>query len=217
MAVSTKGTKISISNGAIAPTELSPTAITVSPSAGADTKIVVANALTPGAVVVFPSTTGFPALDNKSFVVKAASATDFDVSADTFGQAGPMATGMKVSAYLASSFINLCLSNFDIAAGSTNQIDTSTYCSPGSVNGQTTPGTITLTGWVDDTDVGFAELIKAGEDNKPRVLNIQLPGTLGHLIGVIGFSEMSFTVPLDGAVGFTITGSQNVSVKYSKS
>jgi hypothetical protein len=195
--------------------QLTPTAITPSANAGEATKITAANTLTPGAIIVFPSSTGFPALNNKALVVTAATAADFDVAVDTFGQAGPMTAGMKVTAYPANAFINLCLSSFDIAAGSSSDIDVSTYCATGSILGKTTPGSITLNGYVDNTDVGFKELILAGEDNAPRVLNIQLPGTLGHLVGVISFGEMSFSVPLEGAVGFSITASQNVSIKYA--
>jgi hypothetical protein len=215
-AVSTKGTTISISNGSIAKTVLNVTGITASTSAGAATTITAANTLTAGAVVVFPSTTGYPALNNKTFVVASATGTSFTVNADTFNQAGPMTANLTVDAYPSSSLINLCLSSFDISAGSSNDIDVSTYCATGTILGKTTPGSITLNGYVDDTDVGFAELIKAGEDNNPRVIDIKLPGTLGHLVGLVSFSEMSFAVPLEGAVGFSITASQNKSIKYVK-
>lgn len=213
-ATSTKGVKISISNGAIAATKLSPTAVTASTTDGAETTIVVANTLTAGAVVVFPSTTGYDGLNSKAFAVKTATATEFTIMANTFGQSGPMASGLEVEAYPTSSLVNLCLASFDISQGTTNDIDTSTFCASGSILGTTTPGTITLTGYVDKTDVGFKELIKAGVDNKPRVISIELPGQLGYLIGVVAFSEMSFQVPLSGAVGFTITASQNTSIKY---
>jgi hypothetical protein len=213
-AISTKGTTISLSVGATTPDDLAPTAIVPSTTAGGDTVITVANTAAVGDVVVMPPTTGYKGLDNKVFPIKAATATDITIAADTHGQAGPMAVGMKVQHYAKAAMLNLCLSSFDIAAGSTNEIDVSTYCSAGSILGKTTPGSITLNGFVDNADTGFMELVKAGDDGVARVLDIDLPGTLGHLVGVVAFSEMSFSVPLEGAVGFSITASQNKAVKY---
>jgi hypothetical protein len=214
-AFSTKGVTIALSPGSATPIELSPTGITASAAAGGNTIITVANTLAVGDVVVFPPTTGFKALNSKSFPVRNPTATQFEVSADTFGSTEVMATGLAVKVYKKADLINLCLGEFTIAAASVSDISVGTYCEPGAViPGTSQAGSITLTGFVDPNDVGYMELVKAGEDGIASAIDITLPGTLGHLIGVISLSEMSFSVPLSGAVGFSITGSQTSPLKY---
>jgi hypothetical protein len=214
-AISTKGTRIGLSNGAVVPVAVAITAIAAAVAAGGPASITAANTLKAGDVVQFNSSTGFAALNNRALVVSEATAAEFKVvGAETFGSLESMANGAKFTPYPAADLINLCLSSFDIAPGTSNEIDTSTYCGSGSILGKSTPGTITLNGYVDKADLGFAELLKAEEDGKPRVLNITLPGDLGWLVGVVTIGAISYTVPLEGAVGFSVQASQNSAIKY---
>ena len=125
-----------------------------------------------------------------------------------------MSNNITAQLYQAINNINLCLSGFDIAAATTNEVDTSTYCAESSVLGKTTPGTITLTGYGDKEDVGLKELLRAESDGIPRLLTITLPGNLGWLIGVISIGSISWQVPLEGAVGYSANASQNSAIKF---
>lgn len=215
-AISTKGTSIGISNGAVVPVAAPITAIAAAVSAGGAATITATHSLKVGDVVQFNSSTGFAALNNRALVVsEVTGTTEFKVvGVETFGSVETVAAGAKFTPYPAANMINLCLSSFDIAPGTSNEIDTSTYCASGSILGKATPGTITLNGYVDKADIGFAELLKAEDDGKPRVLNIVLPGDLGWLVGVVTIGAMSYTVPLEGAVGFSVQASQNSAIKY---
>jgi hypothetical protein len=216
-AVSTKGTVISISDGSVPPVDLVVTAVTVATTPGGNTIIVAANTAQPGDVVVFGSSTGFTALNNRAFPISPTgiTAAQFEIiGADTYGTTDTISTGITAQLWPSSADINLCLSGFDIAASTTNQVDTSTYCADSSVLGKTTPGTITLTGYGDKEDVGLKEVLKAETDQKPRLLKIVLPGDLGWLLGVITIGPLSWTVPLEGAVGWSSQASQNSALKF---
>lgn len=216
-AVSTKGTKIEISSGDTTPTALTVTAVAPATTVDGLTLITAANTAVAGDVVVFGSSTGFKALDNRAYPISAdgLSATQFNIiGADTFGSTETMSNNITAKLYSSADMVNLCLSAFDIAAATTNEVDTSTYCADSSVLGKTTPGTITLTGYGDKDDVGMKELLRAESDGIPRLLKITLPGDLGWLIGVIGIGSLTWQVPLEGAVGYTANASQNSAIKF---
>jgi hypothetical protein len=216
-AVSTKGTVISISDGDIAPTNLTVTAVVPATTPDGPTLITAANTAAAGDVVVFGSSTGFKALNNRAYPVIATglSATQFNiVGADTYGSTETMSNSITAQLYKKVNNVNLCLSGFDIAAATTNEVDTSTYCADSSVLGKSTPGSITLTGYGDKQDVGMKELLRAESDGIPRLLTITLPGNLGWLIGVISIGTLTWTVPLEGAVGYSANASQNSVIKF---
>ena len=216
-AVSTKGTVISISSGDAVPVDLTVTAVTPATAPDGLTLITAANSAVAGDVVVFGSSTGFKALNNRAFPISATglSATQFNIiGADTYGSTETISNNITAQLYKAVNDINLCLSGFDIAQSTTNEVDTSTYCADSSILGKTTPGTITLTGYGDKEDVGLKELLRAEADGIPRLLKITLPGNLGWLIGVIAIGSISWQVPLEGAVGYTANASQNSAIKF---
>lgn len=216
-AVSTKGTVISISSGESTPTDLTVTAVTPATAPWGLTKITAANTAVAGDVVVFGSSTGFKALNNRAYPISPTglSATEFNiVGADTYGSTETISNNITAQLYAQVNNVNLCLSGFDIAQATTNEVDTSTYCADSSVLGKTTPGTITLTGYGDKEDVGMKELLKAESDGIPRLLTITLPANLGWLMGVIAIGTLTWTVPLEGAVGYSANASQNSIIKF---
>ena len=87
-AVSTKGTVISISSGDAVPVDLTVTAVTPATTPDGLTLITAANTAAAGDVVVFGSSTGFKALNNRAFPISASGlyATKFYfICADTYG------------------------------------------------------------------------------------------------------------------------------------
>lgn len=216
-AVSTKGTIVSISDGTVAPIDLVVTAVTPQTSPTTNTRITALNTAVAGDVVVFGSSTGFTALNNRAFPVASTglSPDSFEIiGADTYQTTDVMSSNITAKLWVATADINLCLSGFDIAAATQADVDTSTYCADSSVLGKVTPGSITLTGYGDKDDVGLKELLKAETDHKPRLLKIILPAELGWLIGVITIGTISWSIPLEGAVGYSTQASQNSSIKF---
>lgn len=216
-AVSTKGTKIGISDGDSLPTDLTVTAIVAATSETGNTKITAMNSAVAGDVVVFGSSTGFDALNNRAFPIASTglTASGFEIiGAFTYGSSETMSNNVSAKLYQAADLINLCLSAFDIAQNTVNEVDTSTYCASSSILGTVTPGQVTLTGYGDRDDPGMVELLKAEQDNKPRLLVITLPADLGWIMGVLTIGSISWTVPLEGAVGYTAQASQNSALKF---
>jgi hypothetical protein len=182
------------------------------------------------AVVTVPDVTGIVAgdiamvtgtgsdLDGKSFIVGTVDggANTFELQgADTTGWGGTLDASPSVEVYSASDGIIICLASIDIGAPSVNQVDVSTFCDPSaSLPGTTTPGTVTLTGYLDKDASGLAELIKAADDGESRVFFIELSNDQGYIMGELAFAGFAFTIPIEGGYGYTVTGTQTTPLKW---
>lgn len=208
--INTTGVAIYLSTGDAAPVDLVPTAI--SKAAPAVVTVASVAGLTVGDVIVM-GTTGFAELDDKFFAVGDINATNNTftlIGSNTLLSTGSLSASPTGTVTTAADQVKLCLSSIEIAADSVNEIDVSTYCEVGTLPGKKTPGTLTLTGFADPEDAGIAELAIADEDGISRFIEVVMPGTgNGYLIGKVTLSGLSYTVPLEGAVGFTISGTQN--------
>lgn len=115
-----------------------------------------------------------------------------------------------VTVIKAADMVRLCLSTMEFGADTVNNIDVGTYCDPSAqIAGLATPGTITLGGYADADDAGLAEIMIAAEDQQPRFFQVVLPGTdNGYIIGEVTLAGFSMSVPLEGAVSWTVSGTQ---------
>jgi hypothetical protein len=183
--------------------DLTPTAITaVAATAGkpAGVKVTVANTAKVGEVVKFGDV-GFGSLNNKSFVITAATATDFDIGNVTLG-AGAMKVGSVISHWLETEMKCICLSEFSISTAAPSVIDTSTYCGSSSIaSAKTEAGTASAAGYVDVTDAGYLTILDAVETGGEHILRVTL-GDNGYLVMPVTLSGLSWTLPLDGAQQF---------------
>lgn len=215
MIINTKGVMVYLSKANGTPVPLVPTAITSAKPAVVTVASVAA--IKPGDIVEVGAV-GFNELNNKLFVVGkvTALANTFElVGSNTTTTTGTLNSAPKMTVHTAADQVRLCLSGMDIAAPSTNEIDVSTFCKEGTLPGKVTPGTVSLSGYADKDDDGLAELIAADADGVSRFFQIVLPGTgNGYLVGQLTLSGLSFNVPLEGAVGFTLTGSQTERIRW---
>lgn len=207
---STKGLNIWMTKKGVTPTSLTPTAISKAKPA----EVTVANTLTDGQLV-YVSGTGFPEIDGKTWVVSGATSTKFSLQgSDTTGSAGTLGTTPKVDAYATSDVVKLCLAGIDIAPGSSNTISIGTFCDPAaSLPGNPTPGSVTLSGYVDTASTGYAELLEAESDGTARHIKIDIPSN-GFLLADIVIGSVSFDVPLEGAVGYSFSASLSSSMRH---
>lgn len=211
-AVSTKGLMVYLSKASGTPVTITPTAIS-----SAKPAVVTAAAITGVAKgdILAVSQTGFPELDGKTFVAGAVTGTTVElIGSDTTGTTGTLGATPEITAYVAADQVKLCLSSLTIDPPSPSTIDTSTYCAPSSILGTATPGSISMGGYLDETDLGLAEVVVADTDGQPRYFQVVLPGTLGYLVGKVSFAGLSFGVPLEGAVAFSVSGSQNEKITW---
>ena len=209
-AKSSKGVEICITPAAasaannITPTSIAAVAATTTARAGVKVEAPTLPAV--GDVVHFKDV-GFASLNNKSFVVTAVSAADFTIGNLVLG-AGALSLTPVIEHYLASEMTCLCLSEFAIATDTPGTISTATYCDPtASIPASATAaGTVNFSGFVDVASKDYAALLDAVEDGKPRNLRVKFPEN-GFLIMPITFSSLAWTIPLDGALGFSGSGS----------
>ena len=209
MAVSTKGLSIYLHKGGVAATELVPTAISKAKPA------VVTVAAVAGVIkgdVVKLDTTGFKELDGKTFVVGTvdAAANTFElIGADTTASTGVLGANPKAHVYKAADQIKLCLSSIDFSTEAGGSVSVGTFCDPSAsiATPATTAGTVTLNGFIDKADTGYAELLKAAEDGVARMIEIVLPQDQGYIVAPVTLSSIGWQTPLEGAIGFTASGS----------
>jgi hypothetical protein len=154
---------------------------------------------------------GYPEIDNKVYVIGTIddTANTFEVlGSDTTGSTGALEPSPTVSVVKVADFAKLCLSNIAPNAATPGTFSVGTFCDPTASlpNPVTEAGTITLDGYVDVQDPGYAELLKAEEDGGERYLEVVLPRDLGYIVVPITISSVTWTLPLEGAIGFSAAG-----------
>lgn len=210
--VSTKGLKVWMSKAGVTPTQVVPT--TVTPGKPTVIDVAATTGMAIGDIVKF-SGTGYLELDGKTSVVTAVTTTTFSVPIDSTGSTGTLAGTPKADFHPMTDMCNLCLSAIDVAAGTSNPISVGTFCNPeASIPGNPTAGTVGFDGYVDVSDPCYAEMIKASEDGLPRDLKIDIPGGNGYLVTTVTVGSVSYTVPLEGAVGFSFSNTMGSSMKH---
>jgi len=208
-AVATKGLAIYLHKGGVAATELVPTAI--SKASPAVVTVASATGLTKGDVVKMEST-GFKELDGKTFVLGTVDTTanTFELlGADTTASTATLGATPKAHVYKAADQIKLCLSSIDFSTEAGGSVSVGTFCDPSATisTPATTAGTVTLNGFIDKADTGYAELLKAAEDGVARMIEIVLPQDQGYIVAPVTLSSIGWQTPLEGAIGFTASGS----------
>ena len=214
-AYNTKGTKNRIIPKSATPTEIVPTAI--SSANPAVVTVGDVTGITAGDFAVCTNT-GFSELDGKSFIVGTvdSGANTFELlGSDTSATVDTLDASPTIDIYDQADSIIVCLASIDIGAASSSNISTATFCDPSaSLPGASTPGTVTMTGYTDKTDAGLAELILAAEDGENRYFYIFMSNEQGYLVAELAFSAISFSVPLEGGYGYTVTATQVVPFKW---
>lgn len=214
--INTKNVEVFIQVGAQAGITSAP--ISISKASPAVVTLASAANLAKGDVVTFSNTT-FSELDGKTFAIgEVTLATNsFTVlGSDTTNSTGVIpSVGALVTAIPANAMVKLCLSSMEIGADTVNTIDVSTYCDTSAqIPGKSTPGTITLSGYADKDDTGLAEIIKAADDQQVRAFEIVLPNDNGYIVGQVSLSGLSYGVPIEGAVTFSVTGTQASKIRW---
>ncbi len=164
-----------------------------------------------GDIVSFAGT-GKPELDGKSFVLGTVDSTTHTavlLGANLSKLSNPIATtdlGAAAAAHVfaATDEITLCLSSLGISVDTPGTVSVATYCDPtASLPASVSQaGTLSMGGYIDITDPGYALLLDAEIDGKTRILKIKLPDN-GFIVVPVTVSNVAFSLPIDGAVGFT--------------
>lgn len=212
-ATSTKGLMTFMSKADPGPTVLVPTAI----SKAAPAALTVVGATVTEGDPIYCENTGFPELDGKWFAAGVSTATSIPLlGSDTTGSAGVLASAPIVNAYEAADGVQLCLSAVNPAPTDPGVVSVGTFCDPSaSVPGEpSTAGTMTLSGFVNVADAGYAELLLAQDDGIERAFSVVLPKDQGYIIIGATLSQITWDLPLSGGIGFTCNGALSTKPRH---
>lgn len=205
-AFSSKGTTIRILKSGATPVETVPTAITK--ASPAVVTVADTTGMSDGDYVVMKDT-GFPELDGRAFVVKNLSGTDFELKgSDTTGSSGSLGANPKAHAYPMNQTQIVCLSGFTVNNTEPSSTSVGTFCDPSASlpSAVQEAGTINVTGYINDKDLDYQEMLMLTETGEQTWLFIELPGGHGSLVAPVSFGAMGFEIPLEGAPGWSATG-----------
>lgn len=150
--------------------------------------------------VALPS---MPSIDKKSFIVGGLTGTTFqligsDSSGDTAAASGTFTYYDK-----AIDMVPLCLANIGFTQETSSPIATPNFCDPSAaVSGPPpTAPQLTLGFYIDATDAGYCELLKAEEDTLIRMFQLALTGGNGDVVMTGQVNSVILTeIPVEGAV-----------------
>ncbi len=159
--------------------------------------------------VITLSGTDFSELDGKTFVAGVVTTGTDDsvplVGSDTTGSLVTLGTTPVAGVMgLASSFETFCLSTFSREGGSADTVAVGTFCDPSAtIVGTSDAGTISFAGYMDPTEAGYIEFMKASDDKKPRTMLVMLPDSLGTIILNGTVNSFSESFDLGNAISWT--------------
>ncbi len=202
-ATSTKGLKILMQKAGVTPATVTATGVTNAKPAVVT--VASTSGMADGQAVKVEGTT-MPSLDGQTFVVANMTGTSFellgsDASGDSAG------TGGTFTYFTDADMVSLCASDITVNPETSSPISVATFCdATAQVSGQeAAAGTLDMPLYIDSTNDGYSELIKANDDALSRQFIVVLPGN-GYMTfdGVVStFSWSAF--PLEGAVERTAT------------
>lgn len=178
-----------------APVKGDPTAVVVTTAGGADGDIAVV------------SGTNFSRLDKPQIVSDYTDAGFNCLGCNTLLESGTSKAG-KVDLYTADAMTKLCPSSFTDNAGSPSTINVGTFCDPTQTIASAVQdaGSMEISGYVDITSEDYTALYEAAEMMDQRYIRININGdTQGYLVAPVTALGMNWDIPLEGAVGYTIT------------
>jgi len=190
----TTGTPVDADMSA-APTAGDPTSVVVTTSGGADGDIAVV------------SETNWQRLDKPQIVDSYTEAGFNCLGCNTLLESGVAKAG-KVALYTADAMTKLCPSSFTDNAGSPSTINVGTFCDPTQTIASAVQdaGSMEITGYVDINTADYQALYEAAEMMDQRYIRINISGdTQGYLVAPVTALGINWDIPLEGAVGYTIT------------
>lgn len=190
-----------------APVAADPTAIVVTTSGGADGNVAVC------------SNTQWSSVDGVH-IVDTYTTSGFNLLGCDSSKESTTAAAGNVALYLDDDMTKLCPSAWTDTASTPSTINVGTFCDPTqTIASQVADaGTMEITGYVDVNSADYVALYDAYEQGDQRYLKIDLgnDGTndQGYLVAPVVALSMNWDIPLEGAVGYTITFVKNSATKH---
>lgn len=148
---------------------------------------------TKGQTVVMTGT-GQPTIDGRAFRVGTVGATTFEVLGSDLRSNGTAITAGTASPVRAEDMLLFCLTSLEREVEAADPIDVSTMCGAEQLAGTSTPGTVSIEGFVNYDELAYLEFMKAVQDGIPRAMTVDLPSKAGsgqivYMLTPSGFTE----------------------------
>ncbi len=179
------------------------------------TSTIVGSAVTGDIVVV--SGTGWKTVDGVAIL------SDYiSNSGDLLGSNSSKETGNTPSTgtllhYGADDLTKLCPSEITDNTNTPATVGVGTFCDPEAVIASpvTEAGAVSLSGYVDICTYDYQALYEAYESKDQRYMKIDLGAAGGWLIMPVTALSMNWSIPLEGAVGYTIEFAKGSATKHA--
>ena len=111
----------------------------------------------------------------------------------------------------------LCPSEITDNSNTPSTVSVGTFCNPEQVIASpvTEAGTVELSGYVDICDIDYQALYEAYEAKDQRYLKVDLGAAGGYLVMPVTCLSMNWSIPLEGAVGYTISFAKGSATKHA--
>lgn len=205
---SSKGLTIHFTKNAEQAANVKTTAITA--IAGNLVTVASTTNITAGDMIVIKST-GTTDIDGQVFVAGAVDGTAKTVEAIGLDTSNftllPIESAATLEILPKSELISVCLSTFTLAVQPPQTISVATYCNTTATikSSVQEAGTLTLGGFLDKTDAAYKELLDAEDDEALRYIKVTLPKEQGYIVAPVKVTQITWGLPLDGAIAFTVT------------
>lgn len=132
-------------------------------------------------------------------------------------ESGSAPTSGSILHYDENEMTQLCPSEITDNSNTPSTINVGTFCKPDQTIASPVvdAGSVELSGYVDICDADYQALYEAYEAMDQRYLKIDLGAAGGYLIMPVTALSMNWSIPLEGAVGYTISFAKGSATKHA--
>lgn len=167
--------------------------------------------------IVVVSGTGWKSVDGTNILSGYSAGSGKLLGANSTYESGTAPTSGSILHFDEDEMTMLCPSEITDNTNTPSTVSVGTFCSPEAVIASpvTEAGQVSMSGYVDICDEDYQALYEAYEAKDQRYLKIDLGAAGGYLVMPVTCLSMSWSVPLEGAVGWTIEFAKGAATKHA--
>jgi hypothetical protein len=167
--------------------------------------------------VVVCSGTGWKSVDGVSILSDYNSGTGKLLGSNSSLETGSAPSAGTIMHYGADDMTKLCPSEITDNTNTPATVGVGTFCDPEAVIASpvTEAGAVSLSGYVDICTYDYQALYEAYEMKDQRYMKIDLGAAGGWLVMPVTALSMNWSIPLEGAVGYTIEFAKGSATKHA--
>lgn len=167
--------------------------------------------------IVVVSGTGWKSVDGVAILSGYAGGSGDLLGSNSTKESGNAPTTGTINHYGADDMTKLCPSEITDNTNTPATVGVGTFCDPEAVIASpvTEAGAVSLSGYVDICTYDYQALYEAYETKDQRYMKIDLGAAGGWLIMPVTALSMNWSIPLEGAVGYTIEFAKGSATKHA--